>query len=166
MSTSPQVVPARTRDIQGRTRIWKRIARTYTRLCFTAVALGALLWFTSSPHARQLHDTTSANLGAQLMTGGFIAFLAFLFLAGCFFYIRALLRSIDQAMKPIPTPQQIAVDFQSTYGRPPTWEEVNAIQQILTRQRNEAAFGAAALIGGLWLGSHLVGGTHLHNGPR
>jgi hypothetical protein len=69
-------------------------------------------------------------------------------------------------MKPIPTPQQIAVEFQSTYGRPPTWREINAIQQILTRQRNEAAVGAVALIGGLWLGSHLAAGTQLHNGRR
>ena len=60
-----------------------------------------------------------------------------------------------QAVQPIPSPAQIAAQFKAQYGRDPSFEEVNAIHQMLTRRRNENVVKAGALVGAPFLASHL-----------
>lgn len=158
MISSPQVgaiqAPAKSHP-------WRWFKKRYSQFCVLLMVVGGVIWFTSSPHAQHFH-TGPFKSGAVLMTVGFIGLAGFWFIVfwATWFVLmwRAMGHSMHAAMKPIPTPQQIAVEFQATYGRPPSWEEINAIHALLTRQRNEGVAGAAAIIGGVALASHLSQG--------
>lgn len=147
----------------NKTSVLKSVSRGYSKLCIAAVALGGLLWFTSSQHDQHF-ETGGAHVATILTTSGLIGLVSFWLVAAFFFFMRAMFRSIDAATRPVPSPQQIAVEFRAAYGRDPTWEEVNAIHAILTRQRNEAAAGTAIKLGCLALGAHLAEGIHHTNG--
>lgn len=165
MNWLPQIASTNLQPISNRSRRWKTFSRGYTKLCVVMMMVGGVIWVTSSPHAQHFH-TGPFKSGTELMTIGFIALATFWFLAGLFFLFRAISRSIDAATRPIPSPQQIAVELRAAYGRDPTWEEINAIHAILVRQRNEAAAGAAIMLGGLALGAHLAAGSHHTNGRK
>lgn len=79
--------------------------------------------------------------------------LTFIFLRGAWRFGRMFNNEVNIAMAGVPDPRQIAISLEEELDRPPTYEEVNAVHEILTRRRNEAAatvavgFGAAYLIG-------------------
>lgn len=66
--------------------------------------------------------------------------------------------SIRTAATPLPDPRQIAVQLQEEWGRPPTVEEVAAVQQLLTSQRNQALVQSGIGIGALYLFEHNLHG--------
>jgi hypothetical protein len=75
-----------------------------------------------------------------------------------YWYLREGSRAIDRAFKPVPSPQEIHLHFVQTQGREPTVQEVAAIHQMLTSQHNEDLLGAAAMVGGAYLGARAASG--------
>ena len=72
----------------------KSVSRGYSKLCIAAVALGGLLWFTSSQHDQHF-ETGGAHVATILTTSGLIGLVSFWLVAAFFFFMRAMFRSID-----------------------------------------------------------------------
>jgi hypothetical protein len=66
---------------------------------------------------------------------------------------RLFLRALDSIFQPVPSPTQIAIQLQASWGRPPTVVEVAAVRQMLIDEHNQRlingglALSAAYLIG-------------------
>ena len=67
----------------------------------------------------------------------------------------------SEIMRPVPTPAEIHYAYFQEHGKAPSYEEINAIQQVCARHRNEAAFKGAILAGGAILGVRAVNGKGL-----
>ncbi len=55
------------------------------------------------------------------------------------------------ASRPVPSPQHIAWQLQQEWGRPPTVEEVAAVQQILVTEKNQALLNTGITLGAVYL---------------
>lgn len=55
------------------------------------------------------------------------------------------------AAQPMPSPDEIAYRLQIEWGRPPTLQEVAAVQQLLVNQRNQNLVNAGMALGALYL---------------
>ena len=95
---------------------------------------------------------------------GAATFWTWVGLAGCavcvgapfFWYLRKSSRAIDRAIKPVPSPEQIRLQFIQTQGREPTIQEVAALHQMLTSQHNQDLLNAGILVGGALLGARAL----------
>ena len=67
-------------------------------------------------------------------------------------------RSLKVALRPVPSPAQIASQLEQEWGRPATVQEVAAVQQMLLNSRNEALFGVGISLGALYLIDHNLHG--------
>ena len=76
-------------------------------------------------------------------------------------YLRAGSRAIDRAFQPIPSPQEIRLQFIQTQGREPTVQEVAALHQMLTSQHSQDLLNAGILVGGAVLGARALNGKKL-----
>jgi hypothetical protein len=77
------------------------------------------------------------------------------------FYITQASRAIDAAMQPVPSPEQIRLQFIQTRGREPTVQEVAALHQVLMSQHNQDLLHAGILVGGAVLGARAIRGKPL-----
>jgi hypothetical protein len=75
----------------------------------------------------------------SLVIGGVVVLVGYWLIALVRVIISPLLRQIDIAMTPTPTPIQIKSQLHRDWGRPPTIEEVSAVYQMLSSQRKGAA---------------------------
>jgi hypothetical protein len=76
-------------------------------------------------------------------------------------YLRFGGRVIDMAMQPVPSPQQIRLQFIETQGREPTVQEIAALHQMLTSQHNQDMLNAGIVVGGAVLGNRAIQGKGL-----
>ena len=76
-------------------------------------------------------------------------------------YLREGSRAIDRAFQPIPSPQEIRLQFIQAQGREPTVQEVAALHQMLTSQHNQDLVGAGIMVGGAVLGARALNGKGL-----
>jgi hypothetical protein len=67
-------------------------------------------------------------------------------------------RCLNTAMRPVPSPAQIAYQLEVEWGRPATVQEVAAVQQMLLNGRNEALLGVGISLGALYLIDHNLHG--------
>jgi hypothetical protein len=91
-------------------------------------------------------------LGAGLVLFGIWFCLVLLLIA------RFVWRASGVAFTPIPGPAEIETQLRAYLGRQPTLKELNAMQQMIKSQRNEALLGLGAVFGGLYLGGRVFKG--------
>jgi hypothetical protein len=60
---------------------------------------------------------------------------------------------------PLPTPAQIYTQLRAEYGRPPTLDEVAAVQQMLANRRREALANAGIGLGASYVIHRSVGSS-------
>ncbi len=60
-----------------------------------------------------------------------VIFFGYWFIIAVWKYSGLAARATRQAVQPIPTPAEIAAQFRQQYGRAPSFEELNAIDQML-----------------------------------
>jgi hypothetical protein len=98
-------------------------------------AAGTLRWLwrtrSSAFYARLVRPTS-------LIIGGVVLLVGYCLFALVHAITSPLLRQIDIAMTPIPTPIQIKSQLQRDWGRSPTVEEASAVYQMISSQRNGA----------------------------
>jgi hypothetical protein len=86
--------------------------------------------------------------------GCLIVALAVGFLGISVEYCKWFLGVIDdgyKALEPLPTPQEIAVGLEDTLGRQPSIEEVAAMQQMLSHEKNQQLIRSGVTIGAVFL---------------
>jgi hypothetical protein len=59
--------------------------------------------------------------------------------------------NLNAAMKPVPNPAEISWGLQQEWGRQPTVQEVAAVQQMLTSERNQSLLNSGITLGALYL---------------
>lgn len=59
-------------------------------------------------------------------------------------------RELRVASQNVPSPAEISVQLESEWGRPPSVEEVTAVQQMLHNRRNEALVNSGVTLGALY----------------
>ena len=71
----------------------------------------------------------------------------------CRFGYRSMETAI-QAAEPIPSPDEISWRLYQEWGRPPTAQEVQIVQQALINRRNEQAVVGGLSLGAIYLAAH------------
>lgn len=61
------------------------------------------------------------------------------------------MKPLPPPLGPVPSPQHIAWELQREWNRPPTMEEVAAVQQILINEKNQALLNTGMTLGALYL---------------
>ena len=98
------------------------------------------------------HGSTSQ--GAWIGAIGACVFFGFWISVGIWKYSGLAAQATRQAVQPLPTYQRIVEQFRAPYGRNPSLVELNSIDAMLRRRRNEDVDKAGALIGAPFLASH------------
>lgn len=128
----------------------RKLTKPWEVLVFITCAI--VFFFAIQANATEMmanNDAGSSGVGTYLMLGS-LAVAALIFAFWCYRHIHPLMQ---QATRPIPGVGEIARDLRLGLNREPTIEEVAAVHQMLTSQRNQAAvelgigLGAAYLIG-------------------
>jgi hypothetical protein len=70
-------------------------------------------------------------------------------------------REAKVAFTPVPSPQEIALRLHQEWGRPATIEEVAAVHQILTSQKNQALLATGLTLGALYSANRLAHGEKI-----
>lgn len=101
--------------------------------------------------AQPQQDGTQSELGATLLLGA----LALLMFPPTIYWACKVGTSVGQSVgrlaQPLPTPQDIAVALEEEWGRPPTFEEVGAVHQVILSQRHNDLIGAGIGLGAIYL---------------
>jgi hypothetical protein len=130
--------------------------RSLKDVYFICVIIGAYLIFTHLGGFDKPGYSGGPEVGA-----GFILLVAI----PCFWVLRWGWRlggyasdQLKTATTPLPTPDQIRASLEAEWRRPATVQEVAAVQQMLTNERNQALFNSGMALGAIYLLRH--GGTH------
>lgn len=98
----------------------------------------------------------NSPVGAALILACAFLLCGFFIGTGTYLYLRALAQNMHQAMRPIPSPPEIAWALQCEWGRSPTVEEVAAVHQMLQSEKNQALLGTGIGLGALYLMTRTV----------
>jgi hypothetical protein len=118
------------------------------RLCVTGVVIAIALVFVADhwPNGSQTNmDFVEASWILLAISVG-IPLLVYAFRLGW-----DSMAALRQASEPIPDPLYIAQELRAEWGREPTVLEVQAVHEMLTSRRNEAAVRGAVGFGAIFL---------------
>jgi len=73
-------------------------------------------------------------------------------------------RFFTPAMQPVPSPEQIRLQFMQTQGREPTVQEVQALHQMAVTEHNQALLNAGLVAGAFYLGFRAFHHGHAQRG--
>lgn len=113
----------------------------------TVAVIGGLIY---APNQNDADDLVPGLAALVMFAGIALALLVI----GFWIVNRFIWPSVEVAITPIPSPQQIAVSLEDEWDRVPTVLEVQAVHQMLTSRRNEALLTAGLTLGGLYLIGH------------
>ena len=111
----------------------------------------SLIFFGVGAYGDALGNNMTGALYILISVYGLLMFWGiYLFVKGK----RVLDRILDRALRPIPSPGEIAAQLTPMLGRSPTIEEVAAVHNLMVQDRNFGIAQAAALLGGAWVAKH------------
>lgn len=144
---APQVSrdnPESTMASQGqRTIIGRYLTRLVLPLWILTLVATLICW--------PLHHDTVPKYMAVIV--GILTFLPIV-LWFCLVFWRAVWQGFDEleaASRPVPSPEAIHAALQDEWRRPPTVQEVAAVQQVLVNRRNQHLINAGITFGALYL---------------
>lgn len=137
---------------------WFRKTLFWTWVIGVPVAVAVVTVRSENYHG---HAERVATIVTMVLLYPWLAFMALGFIAGVVGLIINTAKSAKKANTPVPPPAQIAYRLQSEWGRPPTVQEVAAVQQMLMNEKNAAMVQAGIGIGALYAASRLAKGEKI-----
>lgn len=119
------------------------LTRVVPRLWAVAIVVALVCW---PLHLQMVSKYTAILVGIITLVPIGIWFIVFVWKAAGWGFDEAMLGA-----QAIPSPQETSASLQQEWGRPPTVQEVAAVQQILVNQRNQHLTNAGLTFGALYL---------------
>jgi hypothetical protein len=122
----------------------------FATVSLIGLAVGLIAFSVPDPSGAATFWTWAGMAGTFLCVGAPISW-----------YVRQASRAIDVALQPVPSPEQIRLQFIQTLGREPTVQEVAALHQMLTSRHSYDLLNAGIMVGGAVLGTRSLNGKGL-----
>lgn len=148
----PRPAPSRSR-FQWRRLPWRRVTAYYF-LSYPFVALTVFIGWQRHRGIGVCAAQVAIDMVAFPILVGFVILMVYVMVA----FLVNFNRCLNTAMRPVPSPAQIAYQLEVEWGRPATVQEVAAVQQMLLNGRNEALLGVGISLGALYLIDHNLHG--------